>query len=268
MVRVVPFTILDIWLYGVHITFLYVISFRSLRSCVIKLPKCRIWLFHRIGSPFIVTDLRGAVPSPPTRIQKLFFSLNMTWYSLAKFSQIVIKSWRAPTDGASRLTSSAYPKHAYDKWPKWHPIPEERRRFNNSSMYTLKRIGDKMPPCLTPFSVEKNSDLTPFHVVHMRWRVYMSSNSSIFPSFCSMLTFQKTHLIFTLYWGPCGIPCWLSRRLILYSLCIEGLVVSPAIKFDCTHFRLLNGLLLSVSLISWLSLMPNPSPPAAEDIAT
>ena len=121
--------------------------------------------FHRIGSPFIVTDLRGAVPpSPPPspiRIQKLFLSLNMTWYSLqnSKFSQIVIKPWRAPTDGASRLTSSAYPKHAYNKWPIWHPIPEERRRFNNSSMYTQKRIGDKMSPCLTPFSVEKNSDL-------------------------------------------------------------------------------------------------------------
>ena len=30
-----------------------------------------------------------------------------------------------------------------------------------------------MPPCLTPFSVAKNSDLTPFHVVHMHWRVYI-----------------------------------------------------------------------------------------------
>ena len=35
-----------------------------------------------------------------------------------------------------------------------------------------KKIGDKMPPCFTPFSVAKNSDLTPFHVVHMSWRMY------------------------------------------------------------------------------------------------
>ena len=33
----------------------------------------------------------------------------MTRYSLSTFSQIVIKSWRAPTEGAIKLTSSAYP---------------------------------------------------------------------------------------------------------------------------------------------------------------
>ena len=131
------------------------ISFGSLSSCVIRLPKCRIWLFHRIDSQFIVTDLRDVVPFPPIRIQNRFHSLNMACYYLAKLSQIVIKSWRAPTNGTSKLTSSAYPKHAYDTWPIWHPMPEERERFNNSSMCIQRRIGDKMPLCFSPFSVEK-----------------------------------------------------------------------------------------------------------------
>ena len=76
------------------------------------------------------------------------------------FGKIITNCPEASTNGASKLTSSAYPKHAYDEWPIWHPMPEEMRRLNSSSMYTQKRIGDKIPPCLTPFSAAKNSDLT------------------------------------------------------------------------------------------------------------
>ena len=61
-----------------------------------------------------------------------------------------------------------------------HMTPDARREVTIQqfiNVYT-KRRGVKMPSCFTSFST-KNSDLTPFHVVHMRWRMYISSDKRL-----------------------------------------------------------------------------------------
>ena len=57
------------------------------------------------------------------------------------------------------------------------------------------------------------------------------------------------------------MQCLNLQKTHFNSLCDEDLAVSPPINIGRTHFRWLNGLLLSVSLSSWFPLMPNPITP-------
>ena len=83
----------------------------------------------------------------------------------------------------------------------WHPKSCCFNLSKSSSMYTLNKMGDNTPPCLTPLETETLVDITPFHDALRFWRVYKSmimrrKTPGIFLSINKENNLTKIHLSF------------------------------------------------------------------------
>ena len=59
----------------------------------------------------------------------------------------------------NKVISSAYDKAPIYVLFKKQPTPDSFKLINNLSIYSVKRTGDKTPPCFTPLDKEKYLDL-------------------------------------------------------------------------------------------------------------
>ena len=83
---------------------------------------------------------------------------------------------RAAKDGARRIIPSTFAKQPNYSSPIKQPTLSFSKSFKRSLIYILNKKGDKIPPCLSPFSDKNNSDIQPFQRTHSDNCEYIKKN--------------------------------------------------------------------------------------------
>ena len=159
---------------------LCLISSSSLRSLEVRFPNCFTVSFQCRTVPFSYITGGFREPClPANRTHTVFLALKIMSYSTLNSSHIFNIRLKLNTVGVSKARSSAEHKDPKYSWPMWQPTPLLSNLSNRTSISRVKMMGDKTPPCLTPFDVLNDEEYCPFYTVLTFCLLYMSNTSLI-----------------------------------------------------------------------------------------